>query len=171
MKVFSIFGSSKSGKTSSVEAVIAELCRRNYTVGSIKDIHFQDFAIDKKGTDTDRHKKAGAQLATARGLYETDIMFTKRLSIAETLQYYNQDFVVLEGTNEFNGPGIISAYTEEEIDERRRETVFAVVGRISNTITEYKGLPVINAITDTVKLVDLIEEVVPDWTGQPEWVY
>ncbi|MDD4583944.1 MAG: molybdopterin-guanine dinucleotide biosynthesis protein MobB [Eubacteriales bacterium] len=163
MKVFSVFGCSDSGKTSSVERIIAELCRRKYSVGSIKDIHFRDFAIDREGTDTQRHKLAGSQLVTARGLYETDVLFQSRLSLREVLRFYDQDFVVLEGENNFEGPGIISAYTEHEIEERMRETVFAVVGRISDRISEYKGLPVINALKDVAKLVDLIEEKVPEW--------
>jgi len=75
-----------------------------------------------------------------------------------------------EGTNDFLGPGIIAAHTEAEIDERRRDTVFAVVGQISNRLTEYEGLPVINVLTDTANLVDLIEKSVPNWTGQPQWL-
>lgn len=170
MKVFSIFGISKSGKTTTVEAVVAELRRRNYTVGSVKDIHFEDFAMDREGTNTYRHKMAGSQMVTARGPYETDVLFPSRLSLGEILKFYHHDFVVLEGANDFRGPGIISAYTEEEVDERHRDTVFAVVGHISNRLTEYKGLPVINGMTDAVKLVDLIEKSVPDWTGQTQWL-
>lgn len=170
MKVFSIIGISKSGKTTTAEAVIAELRRRNYTVGSVKDIHFEGFAMDQEGTNTHRHKMAGAELVTARGLYETDVMFQSRMPLVEILKFYDQDFVVLEGAHDFKGPGIISAHTEQEIDERRRDTVFAIVGQISNRLTEYKGLPVINAMTDASKLVDLIEMAVPHWTGQPRWL-
>ncbi|MEN6460930.1 MAG: molybdopterin-guanine dinucleotide biosynthesis protein MobB [Syntrophomonas sp.] len=170
MKVFSIIGISKSGKTTTVEAVVAELRRRNYTVGSVKDIHYEGFAMDQEGTNTHRHKLAGSQLVTARGLYETDIMFQRSLSLAEILSFYDHDFVVLEGAHDFWGPGIVSAYTEEEIDDRRRDNTFAVVGQISNRLTEYQGLPVINVMTDAAKLVDLIEKAVPHWTGQPQWL-
>jgi molybdopterin-guanine dinucleotide biosynthesis protein B len=48
------------------EAIIAELRRRNYRVGSVKDIHFEGFALDQEGTNTHRHKMAGAELVTAR---------------------------------------------------------------------------------------------------------
>lgn len=170
MKVFSIFGISNSGKTATVEAVAAELRRRNYTVGSVKDIHYENFAIDKEGTNTFRHKTAGSQMVTARGLYETDVLIPRRMNIEEILKFYHHDFVILEGANDFLGPGIISAHSIEEIDERIRDTVFAVTGRISNTLEEYKGLPVINALKDASKLVDLIEKEVPEWTGQQEWL-
>ncbi len=170
MKVFSIIGTSKSGKTTTVEALAAELRRRNYTVGSMKDIHFEGFAMDREGTNTYRHKAAGSQLVTARGLYETDVMFQARLSLGEILRFYDHDFVILEGAQDFLGPGIITAHTEAEVEERKRAGVFAIAGQISNRLTEYRGLPVINAITAAAKLADLIEVVVAPWTGQPEWI-
>lgn len=52
-------------------------------MGSVKDIHFEGFSIDSAGTNTDRHKKADSQLVTARGLYETDILFQGRLPVEE----------------------------------------------------------------------------------------
>lgn len=160
MKVFSVFGISGSGKTTTIENIIAELKKRRYTVGSIKEIHFEDFAIDQEGTNTDRHKKAGSELVTARGYYETDIFFPQRLSLEEILKFYNQDYVIIEGVSEGNFPKIITARNIGEIKERMDETVIAISGRIANEIKEYKGLPVINGITETEKLVDLIEEKV-----------
>ena len=170
MKVFSIFGTSKTGKTSSVEAVICELRKRGYSVGSVKDIHYEGFTVERTGSDTDRHKRSGAELVTARGLFETDILFPGRLPLAQVLSWYDQDYVLLEGTNEFSGPGIISAKDTEDIDRRMRETVFAITGLISAELKEYKGLPVINALTDADSLVDLIENKVPDWIGQTDWL-
>lgn len=170
MKVFSIFGVSTSGKTTTVEAVVSELRQRNYTVGTVKDIHFKDFAMDQEGSNTYRHKMAGSQLVTARGLYETDVMYQNRMPLDKILGFYEHDYVVLEGAHDFKGPGIISAFSEAEIDERRRDMIFAVVGQIASRLTEYRGLPVINAMTDVAKLVDLIENVVPEWTGQSHWL-
>ena len=59
MKVFSVFGITKSGKTTTIENIIAELRKRRYSVGSVKEIHFEIFAIDTEGTNADRHKKDG----------------------------------------------------------------------------------------------------------------
>ena len=170
MKVFSIIGVSGSGKTTTVEAVVAELRRRNWTVGTVKDIHFQGFALDREGTNTFRHKTAGAQLVTARGMFETDLMFPTRLALADVLAHYHHDYVVLEGTLDFYGPGIIAAGSEQEIDERRRDAIFAVVGRIANRLTEYRGLPVIDVLTNPKALVDLIENSVLPWNGQEQWL-
>ncbi len=170
MRVFSIVGVSKSGKTTVAEAVIAELRRRNYSVGSVKDIHFEGFAIDQEGTNTHRHKMAGAELVTARGLHETDILFQSRLSLPDILRFYDQDFVILEGAYDFKGPGLITACVETEIDERWWDNVIAVTGRIAGRLCEYKGLTVINALTDVVGLTDLIEQTVMPWNGQTDWI-
>jgi len=170
MKVFSIIGVSLSGKTTAVEVLTAELRRRNYRVGTVKDIHFAGFALDAAGSNTHRHKMAGSELVTARGLHETDILYQRRLPLTEILKFYDHDFVILEGTYDFWGPGIIAAHTEEEIEERRRELVFAVTGKIADHLTEYKGLPVINSLTEAGRLADLVEASVPDWAGQKEWL-
>ena len=49
MKVFSVIGLSKSGKTTTIENIIKELRRRNYTVGSVKEIHLKNLRWILKG--------------------------------------------------------------------------------------------------------------------------
>ena len=41
MKVIKVQGTTKTGKTTTVEAVIRELRHRGYTVGSVKKIHYE----------------------------------------------------------------------------------------------------------------------------------
>lgn len=156
MKTFSVFGITQSGKTTTIENIIAELRKRQYTVGSIKEIHFEEFAIDQTGSNTNRHKKAGSQLVTARGYFETDILFEEQLPLEHILRFYDHDYVVMEGVTDTFGPKIITAHTPEEVDERLDGTVFAISGRLASIMTEYRGLPVISAVTDREKLVDLI---------------
>jgi len=160
MKIFSVIGITKSGKTTTIENIIKELVRRNYTVGSIKEIHFHDFKMDEEGTNTDRHKKAGSSLVTARGTFETDILHQEKMNINDILKEYSHDFVVMEGVRDTCAPKIVTAHDIEGIEDRLDETTFAISGQISNKITEYKGIPVINSETDIIKLVDLIEEKV-----------
>ena len=90
MKVFSVYGYSLSGKTTTIECLIKELNKRNDTVGTVKDIHYEEFALDTIGSNTDRHREAGAELVTARGLYETDILFKERLPIPDILKFYTR---------------------------------------------------------------------------------
>jgi len=162
MKVFSVIGLTKSGKTTTIENIIKELRKRNYTVGSVKEIHFEKFKMDVDGTNTHRHKMAGSQLVTARGAYETDVLFQRKLSMNEILCFYNHDFVILEGVRDTCAPKIVTAHDVEGIIERLDETTFAISGQISNSLTEYEGIPVINSLTEIEKLVDLIEKKVFD---------
>lgn len=162
MKVIMLKGVSKTGKTTTAEAVITELRRRGYTVGSVKDIHFEAFTMETEGSNTDRHKKAGAHPVTARGLGETDIMFDHTLDIEEILNYYNQDYVVLEGDSGANCPAIITGCTVEQLDQQINDRTIAVSGVISETLEHYQNLPVINGMKEVARLVDLIEEKTPE---------
>jgi len=58
-RVFGITGWKNSGKTTLTERLVAELTRRGYRVSTIKHAH-HDFDIDKEGTDSFRHRAAGA---------------------------------------------------------------------------------------------------------------
>ncbi len=158
MKIVSVFGITGSGKTTTIEAIIQELSRRRYSVGSLKEIHYEQFAIDTEGTNTYRHREAGASLVTARGQHETDILYPRRLALEDVLQHYSQEYVVLEGVAEGNFPKIITAHNPDEADERMDPSVIALAGRISHTCSEYRGLPVFNAMEDSRSLVDWIEK-------------
>jgi molybdopterin-guanine dinucleotide biosynthesis protein B len=160
MRVFSVYGITQSGKTTTIENIIRELKKRRYSVGSVKEIHFEKFAIDKEGTNTYRHRMAGSELVTARGYKETDILFQRMLSMDEILRFYHHDFVVLEGVTDCNVPKIVTAHNTAEVDERLDETVFAISGRLANDIEDYKGIPVISAVDNIEGLVDLIEQKV-----------
>lgn len=58
-RVFGITGWKNSGKTTLTERLVTELVRRGYRVATVKHAH-HDFDIDKPGTDSFRHRAAGA---------------------------------------------------------------------------------------------------------------
>lgn len=58
-RVFGITGWKNSGKTTLTERLVTELSRRGWKVSTVKHAH-HDFDIDKEGTDSFRHRKAGA---------------------------------------------------------------------------------------------------------------
>ncbi len=165
MRLFSIIGITQSGKTTTIEAIISELCRRGYSVGSVKEIHFEQFAIDNPESNTARHKRAGSQLVTARGYYETDILYQSKLPMEQILSNYDYDFVALEGVRDLAVPTIIAAHTEEEVDQRLGDQVFAITGRLADRIDQYRGLPALSAVDSEqlTKLVDLLEQQPTEW--------
>jgi molybdopterin-guanine dinucleotide biosynthesis protein B len=163
LKIISVYGYSKSGKTTTVECLIRELVNRGYTVGTVKEIHYEEFTIDTEGSNTDRHRKAGAELVTARGLFETDILYREKLPIQEILKFYKQDYVILEGVTDFDVPKILCATNPEDVLKRMSPSVFVLSGVIANEIAGYEKLPVINAMNNIEKLTDLVERTAKDW--------
>ena len=58
-RVFGITGWKNSGKTTLTERLVTELARRGWKVSTVKHAH-HDFDIDQQGTDSFRHRAAGA---------------------------------------------------------------------------------------------------------------
>jgi len=166
MKALSVCGISSSGKTTIIEVIIAELVRRGYRVGSVKDIHNEQFVIDpKEDSNTNRHKRAGATLVTARGFYETDILYPSQLPMDKVLDIYERegyDWVVLEGVDCIKVPTIVTAYGMTDLEQKWSDMAFALSGRLSVEVSEYNGKPAIDATTNPQQLVDLIELKVYD---------
>lgn len=169
-----IKGYSKTGKTSTVTALVAELRRRGYTVGTVKDIHFEGYRADTPGTDTYKHREAGARRVTALGNSDTSIIVDRHMKIEEILKYYKEDFVILEGDSGLKCPTIITGKTTEDLDKRMCPEAIAFSGIIAGNLTdehreepmkEYKGLPVINGITEVEKMADLVEKKTISATG------
>ncbi len=176
MKVINVQGRKKTGKTTTVTNIIAELVRRGYSVGSVKGIHIDGFTFDVEGEDTGKHKAAGANPVTARCHDETNIMFTQRMDLAEILRHYETDWVVIESHVDLHCPNIVTgrtAYYDGEgkdvsLEEQVNELTIGCSGVIAGELAEFEGLPVINAMTDTGKLVDLIEEKTYDYKPAAE---
>lgn len=161
MKVFSIYGYTQSGKTTIAKTLIEELTKRRYSVGSIKEIHFEQFNIDTPGSNTDKHKHAGASPVTARGFHETDVLYPEKLTLNEILKHYHNEYVVCEGVTDYNLPKIISASSVEDLEKRWEPGIFAVSGRVADILEdEYRGVPVINVLKEPGKLTDLVIEKV-----------
>lgn len=59
-RVFGVTGWKNSGKTTLVEALVRELTGRGWRVATVKHAH-HEFDIDKEGTDSFRHREAGAR--------------------------------------------------------------------------------------------------------------
>jgi molybdopterin-guanine dinucleotide biosynthesis protein B len=102
-KKIAIIGSKKSGKTSIAEIVISYFAKQGLTIGTIKHIHHADFTIDREGSDTWRHRRAGAKLVAYFSPSEAGMMLKvgrEPESIEEVLRFTNLlrvDLLVIEG--------------------------------------------------------------------------
>ncbi len=162
MKVFSVVGYSASGKTTTIEHIVKELKARGYSVGTVKEIASKGFTMDLDGSNTSRHRAAGAELVAARSENETDFIYSKRLNIDQILVYFNTDFVVMEGIEDANVPRIITAKDEADIAAKQDGTEILLSGVIADSRSTVAGIKAVSAMKDVKVLVDLIEENVPD---------
>ncbi len=158
MRIVMIKGFSKTGKTTTVTLLIEELRRRGYSVGTVKDIHFEGYRADTPGTDTDKHRRSGAYRVTALGPGDTAVIMDSRMKPEALLKYYKEDFIILEGDCGIKCPTIITGRTTDDIDKRMCDEAFAFSGIISEQMSEYNGFPVVNARKEIGRLADMVEQ-------------
>ncbi len=104
-----LIGKSGSGKTTLAEKLIACLCSRGHTVGSVKHHGFKGFDIDIPGKDSWRHTQAGAVhtiIASPDKMAEIKRLDTE-LDFPEILERMNDvDIVIIEGFRHAGAPAI-----------------------------------------------------------------
>ncbi len=155
--IITIVGKSDSGKTTLLEKLIAELTQRGYRIGTVKHAH-DGFEMDKKGKDSQRHRKAGA-LAT---LVITDdqiaLIRDDRTSYIEKMKTYllGVDIILAEGFKRQRLPKIEIFRTNSGHKEplcMEDDTLIAFV-----TDSGYKPDVPIFGLEDIDKIADFIEE-------------
>jgi len=157
-KVLLIVGYKKVGKTTLIEKLIPELSSRGYRVDTVKH-HHSDFpvAVDAVGTDTWRHRQAGA--ATVALATPTDIATFRdgasSLSLDQIISALGEaDIFLVEGFHE--EPRAKIEVLSDRYDERlcvADTHLLAVVGRTASD----EAVPGFGP--DSIKpLVDLIEK-------------
>jgi len=152
MKIVSVVGLHRSGKTTAVEQIIKYLRGQGYSVSSIKDIHQEGFTMEKPGSNSQRHLQASETYVFARGRQETYLVWNRQLTLREMLAHMDTDWVIIEGMHEEPLPKILVARNEEDIEQLLTPDVIAISGVYSETHSEYKGIPCINAVTDMGRL-------------------
>ena len=157
MKIVAVYGSSKSGKTTTIVEIVKELRLRGYSVATIKNIHADDFVFDTVGKDTWRHWKAGAEVVGLRAPTESTLMIKRSMTLDELISHIHSDYLVLEGFRGTAIPKILCATDEKDVQGELQDTVFCISGVVSAQLSVYKGIPVINALLNVAELVDLVE--------------
>ncbi|MCL4436120.1 MAG: molybdopterin-guanine dinucleotide biosynthesis protein B [Thaumarchaeota archaeon] len=173
MKILSVIGSSKSGKTATVEYLIAKLTERGLNIGSAKHVHHPNFTIDVEGKDTWRHAKAGATRVVCVAENEVTV-FRKEHGPDYTLEKLEDlfkdggfDLIILEGfhwllTKREDVVKIVSANDAADVERLLNGTsppIIAITGRVSNEEKgPLHGIPVINVKQNGEQLVKLVLE-------------
>ena len=156
-KIINIIGTgSNVGKTVLIEGLIKELRGRGYSVSTIKhDVH--GFDIDKKGKDTYRHRKAGAEtvIISSKNRLAMIKEVNNEVSLDEIINMVlDKDFVLVEGYKNSNLRKIEvfrKGLSKEIITPK--ENLIAIA---SNENINYFDVPVIDK-EDYKALADLVE--------------
>ena len=160
MKVFSVTGFSKSGKTTTATKLIANLKKKGFSVAAIKDVHFEQFTMEKEGTDSWKMQQSGANPIIARGLKETFFVHPYKMDLASILEYLNTEWVIVEGMKTAPLPKIVCAETEDELGKLVDDSTFAISGKISDRMAKFGNLPVISSLNSINELAELVESIV-----------
>jgi len=160
MKVFSVIGYSKTGKTTVATKLISMLNKRDFRVAAIKDIHFESFTMEREGSNSHLMQLAGAEAIIARGLRETFFIKPQRMELMDMISMFNTEWLVIEGMKREAIPKILTVENEEQLEELLDDTVMAISGKISNRLNDYKGIPVINIKEHPEKILSIVEEKV-----------
>lgn len=98
--VISVVGLSKSGKTTFLESLVAELVRRGIRVGVVKHTP-HEFQVDKEGKDSFRLRKAGAKTVVLSSPHQIAVIsdLKEELPLAQIVERFmaHVDIVITEG--------------------------------------------------------------------------
>ncbi|WP_229534260.1 molybdopterin-guanine dinucleotide biosynthesis protein B [Pelosinus baikalensis] len=149
----SFVGYSNSGKTTLLTKVIRELKNRGYRIAVIKhDCH--DFEIDHAGTDTWRHRQAGAEVVCIASAHQVAIVqtLTQPLALDDIIQGINNvDLILTEGFKQEEKPQI-------EVHRQGREYIGLKKNRIALVADQqiYTGVPYFK-LEEVKEVTDFLE--------------
>jgi len=170
--VFGITGWKNSGKTRLVTELVAEFTRRGFKVSTVKHAH-HNFDIDKKDTDSYRHREAGAvEVALVSG-NRWALMHELRGAAEPGLEDILAriapcDLVLIEGYKREDHPKIEARRTASTNSEPLAPKDPAIIAIAADHPVEGAGLPVFD-LDDIGAMADFIAEKVqlkePDSVG------
>ncbi|MBS7637469.1 molybdopterin-guanine dinucleotide biosynthesis protein B [Candidatus Bathyarchaeota archaeon] len=156
-KAVAVVGFKGSGKTRVVEALVRELSKRGYRVGTVKHAS-GEHPLDTPGKDTWRHKEAGSYstaILTSRG---SAVYLNHPVELSEVIPLLGSvDYIILEGFKSLDRVArIIVPSAPGDIEPLSNGLEIAVVPLSDGEAPLYeKGTPVI-PVSRVEELVDLI---------------
>lgn len=111
--VYAVAGYKNSGKTTVMEQVIKKLSGKGFKVAAIKhDGH--DFEIDREGTDSFRHRKAGAYANAIYSDHKFCVVKEEKVTVERLCSFFPEaDVILIEGLKNSAYPKFVCKYPEE----------------------------------------------------------
>ncbi|PWV98443.1 molybdopterin-guanine dinucleotide biosynthesis protein B [Paenibacillus cellulosilyticus] len=126
--IIQIVGYKNSGKTTLTAHLVGALTQAGCKVGTIKhDGH--RFDIDQEGTDTWRHREAGASMTAITSSERTVVMEEKSSELDAIIRrMLAMDAIIVEGFKEADYPKVVMIRSAEDVElVHRLRQVIAVV--------------------------------------------
>lgn len=112
--IIQIVGYKNSGKTTLIARLVAMLHALNLRVAVIKhDVH--GFEVDREGTDTYRHRQAGASAVAIVSPWRTAIVEERETPLADLIGHFQAyDLIIVEGFKREPYPKIVLIRSAED---------------------------------------------------------
>ena len=152
-----VVGFKAAGKTRVVEAIVSELTRRGYQVGTLKHTA-DDQPLDKAGTDTWRHAEAGAVSSAIISDKRTAIFLRRAMNLQRAADALGEvDFIVMEGFKTLDiAPRVIVLRSSDEVEKLKTGLEIAAV-EIDGKECKIVGIPTL-PLSDSIALTDIVEK-------------
>ena len=156
-RAVAVVGFKAAGKTRVVEALVSELTRRGYRVGTLKHTA-DDQPLDKAGTDTWRHAEAGAVSSAILSDKRTAIFLKHAMNLQRTADALGEvDFIIMEGFKTLDiAPRIMVLRRPDEVAKLTTGLEIAAV-EIDGKACKVVGIPTL-PLSDPFALADIVEK-------------
>lgn len=154
MQIFGVTGWKNSGKTTLMEKLVTEFCKRGFTVSTVKHAH-HSVDVDQPGKDSYRHRQAGAQQVILASANRWALMHELRGTEEPTLETLLEkidavDLVLIEGYKQSIHPKIEAALKpgKRPLIAHEDSSIKAVaagydLGPISQLVLDINNIPAI----------------------------
>ena len=158
MKIVTVVGSKKGGKTTVVCRLVEQLKASGYKVATVKFFE-RAASVDVTDKETELHRRAGADLTIASGVSETAILrrVEKREDLAQLVTYIpaDIDFLICEGVYDQDVHRVVAVREPSDIEEYVNEKTIAISGVVASMALTHR-LPIIDVTRSPEKLAQLV---------------
>ena len=159
-KIFGITGWKNAGKTTLTERVVKELTRRGYRISTIKHAH-HSFDIDMQGTDSYRHREAGAKevaiVAFSRWALMHELRDAPEPSLEEVVSRMAPcDLIIVEGYKNDKHPKIEVRRKDSPTQIPLNADEYSIVAIATDESLKEQSVPVLD-LNNIAAISDFIE--------------
>jgi molybdopterin-guanine dinucleotide biosynthesis protein B len=169
MLLIAVVGGKKSGKTTTVEALVRGLTGRGYQVATVKHVPEKGFTLDTEGKDTWRHARAGANTVVVVASNELGIIRktdTTKLSLQEIVANCKDsiDIIIFEGFRNLvkSDPMVLKIVTinslEEAVEASNQFRPIIAFAGVAARAAKDMDAPSVDALKEPERLIEIVEK-------------